>query len=317
MLTLNKDYIINNFKLPETDTAVVLNGTYQPELSDVNIELNFENHIFKISETVKITKPLHILFITSKNCNNSIEIVAKDNQRMIIIEEYVSLGTDVYTQQSNVSIIAKKSSAITIYKLQIGNIMQANYQVATNILQEQNSVVNCLLVNRGSKTSSDNSHIKFSGKHAICNIRGVNFLRATQYNNHKILIEHLAPNCSSNVLFKGIVDDQSTENFDCRVIVHPGAIKTETHVTNKNLLLSDSAIVNSSPELEVYADDVICTHGATVGQLDQDALFYLRSRGIEKRLATTLLTSAFIQEITDTLSPYSRLKATTDLIHEQ
>lgn len=316
MLTLNENYITSVFKLPGTSTIVILNGIYQPELSDPQPIVILKNQTLEIPENTQLEKPLHLLFLASQNYHCSFEITAKKSSYTTIIEEYASLGDSIHTNNIKTSIMAEEDSSITHYKLQTENISTADHQIKTTINQAQNSKISSFLISVGAKTATDTLHIKLSGKNASYSIKGINLLRDTQNTNLNLLVEHLAPNCSSNVLFKGIINDHATSNFDCRVVVHPGAIKTETHVTNKNLLLNKAATANTSPELEVYADDVICTHGATVGQLDQEAIFYLRSRGIEKNRAINLLTAAFTQEITDQFPKFDRLQ-TLMVSHEQ
>ena len=315
MLTLNKNYITTKFKLPDTSTLVILNGIHQPELSDAYINSIFENQTLKIPKNTKIEQPIHLLFLTSQNYDSTLDIIAEKNSYATIIEEYSSLGDKTYTSNIKTNITAKDHSEIIQYKIQIENIEQSNHQTKTHINQEQNSKITSFFISKGAKTSSDTLHIKLAAENASYDIKGINLLCNTQTMSQQIKIEHLVPNCTSNVLFKSIVDDQATNNFDCRVIAHLNATKTETHVTNKNLLLSESATANTSPELEVYVDDVICTHGATVGQLDQEAIFYLRSRGITKDIAVKLLTAAFVQEITDQFIKFDRLKTTTDLAY--
>jgi len=114
--------------------------------------------------------------------------------------------------------------------------------------------------------------------------------------NH-VFVRHAAPHCFSNQLYKGVLDDQATGAFSGRILVDQGAQKTEAFQTNRNILLTDKAKMNTKPQLEIYADDVKCTHGATVGQLDEESLFYLRSRGIREREARLMLMSAFAYDV--------------------
>ena len=317
MPTLNKNYITDKFKLPDTNILVLLNGIHQPELSDAYINSTFKNQTLKIPQNTKVEQPIHLLFITSQSCDITLDIIAEKNSYATIIEEHISLGDSAYINNIETNINTKNHSEIIHYKIQTENIEQSNHQTKTHINQEQNSKITSFLISKGAKTSSDTLHIKLAEENASYDIKGINLLCDTQTMNQQIRIEHLVPNCTSNVLFKSIVDDQATNNFDCRIVAYPNTTKTQTHVTNKNLLLSETATANTSPELEVYVDDVICTHGATVGQLDLEAIFYLRSRGIAKDMATKLLTAAFVQEITDQFIKYDRLKIAMDLNYGQ
>ncbi|MBU0744218.1 MAG: SufD family Fe-S cluster assembly protein, partial [Gammaproteobacteria bacterium] len=309
MPTINKNYIADTFKLPGANTLVVLDGVYQPQLSDqANLIVN--NQTLKIPQNTKTENPIHLLFLTSQNCHSVFNIVAEENSYTTIIEEHASVEGDPYISNVEININSGTGSEIVHYKLQFENVHQSTCQIKTIINQSSKSKIISSFISKGAKVAKDMLYVKFAGDGASYDIKGISMPCGHQNMTHQIRIEHLGENCTSNVLSKGIVDDQAVSDFDCRVIVHPGAVKTETHVTNRNLLLSQSATANTSPELEVYVDEVICTHGATVGQLDQNALFYLRSRGIEKDMAIKMLTSAFVQEIVEEFSIYNRFKNT-------
>ena len=238
-----------------------------------------EHKTLKIPKNTKIEEPVRL-------SSSSVDIIAEENSRSTIICDYAN----------NIKITAKKGSEITYYRMQTASCTQIE------IKQEENSKVNSKFIGKDAEIANETVHVELTERNASYDAIGLILLLDSQVLNYKLTIEHLAPNCTSNVLFKGVIDDKATGDFNCLVIVHPDAYKTETHVTNKNLLLSESATMNTSPGLEIYTDDVICTHGATVGQLDQDALFYLRSRGISEDKAIQLLTTAFTQEIMDQLN---------------
>ena len=136
-----------------------------------------------------------------------------------------------------------------------------------------------------------------TGIEAVLN--GLYLTRAGQLIDHHMVVNHAQPHCDSHEYFNGILDDDARAVFHGRIHVHKGADKTDAKQTHKNLLLSDNATVNTKPQLEIYADDVKCTHGATIGQLDADAIFYLRTRGIGHREAVRVLTRAFAGEVLD------------------
>ncbi len=314
MLNLDKNYI-NKFKLPNTDTRVILNGVYQPELSDKCDNLIFNQQTLKIPSNTKTEKPIHLLFLTSQNCDYSIDIIAEENCRFTLLEEHASTKNHPYNNNIKIKKKKKNNSEITYYKLQAENDV-ATHNAQTTIKQEQNSKINSGFIGKGAKISQDVLCVELTEKNASYNAIGIIALHDTQTLNYQIRIEHLAPNCTSNILFKGLIKDKAVGDFNCLVVTHPNAVKTETHVTNKNLLLSELATMNTAPALETYADDVICTHGATVGQLDQEALFYLRSRGLSENKATELLTMAFIQEIIDQFAKFYQPKITLDTAYE-
>lgn len=314
MLNLDKNHI-DKLKLPHTSTLVILNGIYQGQLSNSCNKLTLSKQTLKIPKNTKVEKPIHLLFLTSENCNHNLNIIAEEDSCLTLIEEHASLKTHSYENNVKINIIAKKGSEITYYKLQTENNL-AIHQAQTTIKQEENSRINNGFIGKGAKISQDILRVDLAEKNAVYNAIGIITLHKTQTLNYKIHIEHLASNCRSNVLFKGLINGNATGDFNCLVVAHPNATKTETHVTNKNLLLSELAKMNTAPALEIYTDDVICTHGATVGQLDQEALFYLRSRGLAENQATQLLTTAFAQEIIDQFAPFCQSKITLDTIYE-
>ena len=139
------------------------------------------------------------------------------------------------------------------------------------------------------------------GDAAECVLNGLYLADGTQHMDHQTYVEHVAPNCPSHELYKGILDGRSHGVFNGKVYVHPEAQKTDGKQSNNNLLLSSHARVDTKPQLEIFADDVKCTHGATVGRLDETALFYLRSRGIGMAMARQLLTYAFAADVLERL----------------
>lgn len=138
---------------------------------------------------------------------------------------------------------------------------------------------------------------RLAGAGAACSLDGLYLLDGRQHSDHHTRIDHLAPSCTSREYYRGILDGESHGVFSGKVVVHPGAARTDAHQSNRNLLLSRRAEVDTKPQLEIYADDVKCTHGATVGQLDDDSLFYLRSRGVDAESARSLLVYGFANDI--------------------
>jgi len=314
MIALNKNYIVDHFKLPGTIMLVMVDGKYQPHLSD-HVNGVFKDQTLKISPHTRLKEPIHFLFITTQNCHNALDIVLAESSYTTIIEEYASFGDQIYANNVRVNITAQANSEMVHYKLQFEDNERVTYQAETNINQAKGSKITSHFISKGAQIAKDNLWVKFLGDAACYNIQGISLLCDHQNMAQQICVEHLKPNCTSNILSKSILDDKAVNNFVCKVIVHDNAIKTETHTINKNLLLSERAIANTAPELEVYVDDVICTHGATVGELDQEALFYLRSRGIAKSTAIKILTNAFVQEIIELFESYPRYRTTAGLVY--
>jgi len=178
---------------------------------------------------------------------------------------------------------------------------QANYESKVNIFQDKNSCYDAVYISTGSKKAVENVFVCFEGEFASCDINGLCKANNDQNLSTKIAVDHKVPNCKSMQNFRGVVSGKATATFDSMAYVREGAQKSEAHQYFRNLLLDSTATVNANPQLEIYTDDVICSHGATVGQLNEDALFYLASRGIENEEAITMLMDAFTNEITDKL----------------
>ncbi|MCS6863423.1 MAG: SufD family Fe-S cluster assembly protein, partial [Abditibacteriales bacterium] len=151
----------------------------------------------------------------------------------------------------------------------------------------------------GARLSRNHIRTALAGEGVECILNGLYLTKGEQLADHHMIVEHAAPHCASHEYFNGILQDRSRGVFHGRILVRPGAQKTDAKQTNKNLLLSDEAIANTKPQLEIYADDVKCTHGATVGQLNPESIFYLRSRGIGLETARRMLIHAFAGEITE------------------
>lgn len=315
MISLTKNLISGKFNLQGTDTIVILNGIYQPQLSDANSKLTLEEKTLKIPKNTHNKTPIHLLFLTTQNYSRELNLIAEEGSYTTIIEEHASLEEKPYSYEIRTKLMAAKASRIAHYKLLNLGATHSNHQESNEISQSSNSKITSIFINHGAKIVQDSISVKFTGENASYNTQGINLLYRGQTISTQIRIEHSQPGCTSSVLSKSIVASQATHNFACRVVVSDKATKTETHVTNKNLLLAETATANTAPELEVYTDDIICTHGATVGQLDKEALFYLRSRGINRDLAVKMLTTAFVQEVTNEFLRYDRLKMAADLLY--
>jgi Fe-S cluster assembly protein SufD len=154
----------------------------------------------------------------------------------------------------------------------------------------------------GARLSRNEVSVRLAGEGADCHLNGAYLVRGQQHCDNTTRIDHLVPNTSCSEVFKGVVDDQARAVFQGKLVVHRDAQHTRGHQLSKVLLLSDKAEIDTKPELEIYADDVICSHGATAGDLDHDALFYLRARGIPEQAARSMLIEAFLAETVDKIA---------------
>lgn len=173
------------------------------------------------------------------------------------------------------------------------------------------SLIKSVYITNGASMSRNDFHVAFNGEHAEAHLSGLWILRERKESNHHIVIEHKAPNCRSMQLFKGVLHDESHSSFTGQIFVAKEAQKTEAYQLNNNLVLSPQARAETNPNLEIFADDVKASHGATVGQLQEDQLFYLLTRGISRRKAEEILIHGFCQEVVKLL-PYASLKKTIE-----
>jgi len=177
-----------------------------------------------------------------------------------------------------------------------------NYHIASeNVNQAQNSNFTINTITLGGELVRNNLNISVNGQNCETNLNSAYILKDNQHVDNHTLVDHRVPNCVSNELYKGVIDGKATAVFNGKVFVRKDAQKINAFQSNGNVLLSDSASVNSKPELEIYADDVKCSHGSTTGQLDEKAVFYLRSRGLSEKQAREMLVQAFVGDVLEQL----------------
>jgi Fe-S cluster assembly protein SufD len=223
-------------------------------------------------------------------------VIAEANSQVTILENYVALGAGSYFTNTVTELFAGDSARLELVKFQ-DEATDAFHIAAFHGEFGRASNVSVHSFALGAKLSRNNIRTKLAGEGLECILNGLYITRNEQLADHHMVVEHAQPNCASHEYFNGILDDKSRGVFHGRILVQQIAQKTDAKQTNKNLLLSDNAIANTKPQLEIYADDVKCTHGATIGQLNEESIFYLRSRGIGPETARRMLIHAFAGEI--------------------
>jgi len=223
-------------------------------------------------------------------------IVIEKNTRAHLLETFnttndINLTTALHLEDS----------ALVVHEKIQDIDLDSQYESVLNVYQKANSQYKSVCITTGSKKASEKVFISFKGEGASCDINVLCKAKSSQHLSTMVSVDHIASNCYSMQNFRGVVSDKATADMDSKAFVRQGAAKSEAHQFIRNLLLDSSATVNANPQLEIYNDDVNCTHGATVGQLDDDALFYLQTRGISHADATLMLMDAFTNEITDKL----------------
>jgi len=258
----------------------------------------------KIEPTIEI---IHIQTGTEVIANLYHEITIEPNaQAEVVMSFYSQEALQCFTNVRS-SVELKDGAHLSITKLQAED--NNNYHIATeNINQGANSNFTINTITLGGELLRNNLNIAVNGQNCETNLNAAYILKENQHVDNHTLVDHRVANCLSNELYKGVMNDKSTAVFNGKVFVRKDAQKINAFQSNGNVLLSNDATVNSKPELEIYADDVKCSHGSTTGQLDENAVFYLRSRGMSEKQARELLVQAFIGDVLSKLSDPLRFK---------
>jgi len=270
-------------------------------ITSLNTAFSNEGVFIHIPKNKFVEKPIQIIHFSTGNESSLMFqprnlVVVDENSQVQIIERHQSLSKNKVFTNSVTEIYADKKSIIDYYKIQNDNL-QASLIDNTYVNQERNSAFSMHTFSFGNELVRNNLNISQNDEFIETTIKGVTIIGDNQHVDHNTLIKHNKPNCNSHQDYKGIYDNKSTGVFNGRIVVNKQAQKTNAFQSNNNVLLSDKATVNAKPQLEIYADDVKCSHGCTVGQLDKNALFYLKSRGIPEKEATALLMYGFANNI--------------------
>lgn len=251
-------------------------------------------------------KPVHVLHVTTGDAgslflNPRNLVVAGKSASASVVEHYVSLSDDVYFSNAVTEVVCAENSNVEHYRLEFASKKAFNF-LTLRMDQKRDSNVASHSVLCGGAIVRNNVHPVLAGEGSNCDIYGLFVSEGRQHMDNFMRVEHASPRCDSRQFYNGVLDGRSRGVFHGRIIVHEGAEKTDAKQTNRNLLLSDSAQIDTKPQLEIYNDDVKCTHGATIGQMDEEALFYLRSRGVPERNARMVLLRAFTNQTLEHMS---------------
>ena len=249
----------------------------------------------------RVEEPIHILYVTQSDGNPVVShprtlIVAAENTRASVVESYVGFESEVYFTNSVTEIIVANRAEIDHCKVQKEST--AAFHIGTvQVHLGAESRFKTDLVSIGGTLVRNDVNAVLDDEGIECTVNGLYLAEGHQHVDNHTVIEHAKPHCASHELYKGILGGRAKAVFDGRIHVHPDAQKTDAKQSNRCILLNDTARINTNPHLEIYADDVKCTHGAAVGQIDKNAVFYLRSRGIGEQAARELLINAFANEV--------------------
>jgi Fe-S cluster assembly protein SufD len=251
-----------------------------------------------IPRNVEIQKPLSLFFLSAGNVASfpRVLVIAEANSKATLIESYASAGVSVSFTNAVVEVVLQDGARLEHYKVQRESV-ESFHIATTSATLGTNASYDSTAINFGAQLSRHDVAVRMDHEGAECWVDGLYVVSSGQHTDTHSVIDHQQPHCTSHQLYKGILDGKSRAVFNGKVFVRHGAQKTDAMQTNKNLLLSPEARVDTKPQLEILADDVKCAHGAAVGQIDEDELFYLQTRGLHVELARNLLTYGFAEEV--------------------
>ena len=273
--------------------------------SALNAAFMSDGAVIHIAPDTAAAIPLHVIFVSDASAAKGVAhlrnlIVAGRNSKTTVIESYVSLGDSHYFTNAVTEVSVEAGATLTHYKIQRES--QRAFHVHTiDAKQARDSHYVSFSFATGAALSRTNIYTNLGGEGCGATLNGLYMADDEQHMDHQTNIVHAQPNCFSREIYKGILSGSAHGVFNGKVYVYPIAQKTDGKQTNNNLLLSEHARIDTKPQLEIYADDVRCTHGATVGRLDEMALFYMKSRGVSADKATRLLTYAFAADVLETI----------------
>jgi Fe-S cluster assembly protein SufD len=332
---------IDQYKLEDTITLVVLNGNYSEALSDkiilrglhinafsnldadakklistladvesdafiaLNTAFSSNGFHLKIEKGTELQIPIHILYISSSeneaiiNTRNLIEL--EESSEVTIVEQQVIIGNGkVFTNYLSEKFLAQNAKLNNSIFQNEGSL---GFSVNTNQVKvERNAMYDATTVTLSGQLVRNNHNVVLAGENSEAHLNGLFSSKGNQLVDNHTLMDHRVPHCESNELYKGIINDKSTGVFNGKIYVRKDAQKTNAYQSSKNILLSDDATINTKPQLEIYADDVKCSHGTSTGKIDENAMFYLKARGIGEENAKKLLLGSFALEVIGKIS---------------
>ena len=269
----------------------------------LNTAFMADGAIVEIPAGVEVDRPIHLLFLSSLHgepyvTHPRILVVMGENSGATIVESFLGPAGGTYFTNAVTEVFLEDGARLSYTKVQRESL-EAFHVAAFQARQGRSSTLTHHSISLGAALARNDFGTVLNGEGAECTLNGLYEVAGSQHVDHHTMIDHAVPHGHSSELYKGILGGRARAVFDGRILVRKDAQKTRAEQTNRNLILSKEALVHTKPQLEIFADDVKCRHGATIGQLDEDVLFYLRSRGIGLEDARRLLVHAFASEIVD------------------
>ncbi|MBU1096170.1 MAG: Fe-S cluster assembly protein SufD [Bacteroidetes bacterium] len=271
----------------------------------LNTAFTTDGLVVILPEGKTLEKPIQALYLNGNNENTVLSsprnlIVAGKNSQVSIIANYQAVSENPYFSNITTEVFADESSVVDLYKIQ-NESMKAFHIERVETYQNKKSVFSHYNISFGGRLVRNDINTKLDDEFIETHYYGLYLGSKDQHIDNHTYMDHAKPNCESNEIYKGILDDSSRGVFNGKIMVRKDAQKTNAYQSNKTVLLSKEAKIDTKPQLEIYADDVKCSHGATVGHLDDTAYFYIRSRGIPADLAKSILIRAFVSDVVETL----------------
>ncbi|MEP6834789.1 MAG: Fe-S cluster assembly protein SufD [Gemmatimonas sp.] len=273
--------------------------------SALNASATGVGSVIHVAKEMVSDVPVHVIHVSSANANEVLSqprhlIVVEPHAKASVVESFVALGDATNFTNSVTEVIVEDGATLTHLRIQLES-SKATHIGTVEARQGRDSHFISFSLIAGSALSRTNIYTVLNGEGCGTTLNGLYLLDGTQHGDTQTRVEHVAPRCFSRELYKGLLDGSSHGVFNGKVYVHPEAQKTDGKQTNQTLLLSDKAKIDTKPQLEIFADDVKCTHGATVGRIDEAALFYLKSRGVGATVARQLLMYAFAADVLESI----------------
>jgi Fe-S cluster assembly protein SufD len=287
-------------------------GKINSSITDAFNELNtlsFTDGVFiHVTTNAAIEKLIALQYFNEADqeviAHPRILVVVEEGASLSLLEKYQAEGNSIHLTNRVLEISVAEKASLDL--VQIQNDGTSSYQINnTTILQKDKSKVTCHTITLSGKLIRNNLNLMLDGENCEGHMYGLYLINGDTLTDNHTTVDHQKPNSYSNELYKGLMDDKAKGVFNGKIFVRPDAQKTNAFQANNNILLSENATVNTKPQLEIWADDVKCSHGCTTGQLDEQALFYLRSRGLSKDKAKAILLMAFIGEVIESIKEES------------
>ena len=290
-------------------------ASHDESLTSLNTAFANEGAYVLVPKNKVVDKPIEIMyFSTGSEAALLVQprnlIIVEENAHVQIIERHQSLNENATLTNSVTEIFAQKRAMVDYYKIQNDNL-EANLIDNTFVSQKQESSVAVNTFSFGGNLTRNNLNFYHDGERIVSYLNGITIIGESQHVDHYTLVQHATPNCESHQDYKGIFSDKAVGVFNGKIFVEKEAQKTNAFQKSNNILLSDKATINAKPQLEIFADDVKCSHGCTIGQLDETAMFYMQQRGIPKKEAKALLMYAFSNAVIESIKiPALKLRIT-------